>query len=677
MGIFFLFMVGIFFGATQEEFLYAETITLETITVTASKEEGDEKRIESKILRTHKVVDLAEILSDEMIEATMIRKGGYGNEVSIRGFGQSNLRVLIDDGLLEGACGGRKDPSLSHINMLTVDKIEVEEGPFDVTKAGALGGSINIVSKRPQEGFHGEIVPKGGSYGFRSGGLYLTGGSKKIQALIGYNYSESDQYEDGDGNQLWSFAPENRPYNSEGRDINAFEKQDVWGKLQFKPAENQTLLLSHVYGHGEDIMTPRVEMDIEDEKTYLSRADYIITDLCDFSNELTFSFYENKVKHRPYDKYRDLIGSALFHSHNYVESTIIGGKIQNEQSTNFAIFTYGIDVYKRNWDGDMYRDDTGSVLNDEFIPDVDTYNYGVYLKMNKDFDKWLLDVGIRYDRLKAEANEKLKQSLAAGITTNKNEDDLASAYLSAKYYLTDNSHIFGRIGRSIRTPTSVERYFQSLSPYFHGNPDLQPTENTELDIGFQITGGKFNLKMKGFYSDLNDYIYQQGNRTAASHETWTNIDAHIYGADGKAIVNIISDLSVEAAFAYQRGRKDSHPEMNDDKDLAQIPPLKTKLALHYNCPDYFGILEWIHSEDADNIDTDAGEQELNSWDVFNIRAGFNYRQLTFNVGFENILDKRYAVANSYEWDVVSGSGANPAIVYEPGRFFYASISCKF
>jgi len=51
--------------------------------------------------------------------------------------------------------------------------------------------------------------------------------------------------------------------------------------------------------------------------------------------------------------------------------------------------------------------------------------------------------------------------------------------------------------------------------------------------------------------------------------------------------------------------------------------------------------------------------------------------LTLNVGVENIFDRRYAVANSYEWDVVSGSGANPAIVYEPGRFFYTSISCKF
>ena len=63
--------------------------------------------------------------------------------------------------------------------------------------------------------------------------------------------------------------------------------------------------------------------------------------------------------------------------------------------------------------------------------------------------------------------------------------------------------------------------------------------------------------------------------------------------------------------------------------------------------------------------------------MVNFRGGWNYKMLTLNVGVENIFDRRYAVANSYEWDVVSGSGANPAIVYEPGRFFYTSISCKF
>ena len=89
MGVSFLLVMSIFFGAAQGTSSYAEPITLETIIVTAPKEEGAEKSIESETLKIHKVMDLAEILSGEMVEATMVRKGAYGNEVVIRGFGQS------------------------------------------------------------------------------------------------------------------------------------------------------------------------------------------------------------------------------------------------------------------------------------------------------------------------------------------------------------------------------------------------------------------------------------------------------------------------------------------------------------------------------------------------------------------------------------------------------------
>jgi len=654
----------------------AGTITLDTIVVTAPENDADGKNIKAETLKTHKVVDLAEILSNEMIEATMIRKSGYGNEISLRGFGKSDLRVLVDDGLLEGACGSRKDPSLSHINMLTVDKIEVRQGPFDVTKAGALGGSINVITKKPQKEFLSEVLTKAGSYDFLSSGFYTSGGNEKIQGLIGYNYSESDQYEDGDGNKLYRFAPADRPYNAKGKNMKAFEKHDVWGKLQFTPTKNQTILFSYAYGEADDIMTPRAGTDIDSEKTYMGRADYSITGLGNFSDELSFSLYKNSVEHEPFDKYRELAGKPYFHRHNEVKSTITGGKIENKKSAGFVLFTYGIDAYKHNWKGDMYRDDSGVNMDDELIPDVNSYDFGLYLKADKNYDNLSLSAGFRYDRFESKADEELKQSIVV-TSTNKNNDDLFSGYLSAEYYLMNNAFLFGGIGQSIRTPTAVERYLQSPSPYFHGNPNLNPTKNREFDLGFQLTGRTFSFRTKAFYSDLKDYIYQQGKQTADSHQTWTNIDAHIYGADVKMIVDIISNFSVETAAAWQRGKKVYRPEYNNDNDLAEVPPLKTKLALHYDTQTLFGTLEWIHSENADNVDVAAGEKALSGWDVVNFRGGWNYKMLTLNVGVENIFDRRYAVANSYEWDVVSGSGANPAIVYEPGRFFYTSISCKF
>jgi len=91
----------------------------------------------------------------------------------------------------------------------------------------------------------------------------------------------------------------------------------------------------------------------------------------------------------------------------------------------------------------------------------------------------------------------------------------------------------------------------------------------------------------------------------------------------------------------------------------------------------FGTLEWVHSNAATAIDEEVGEQKMKAWDILNLRAGYRFKRCTLNLGIDNLCDRTYAVANSYEWDVLGGTGANAAIVNEPGRFYYASFGTTF
>ncbi len=651
-----------------------EILQLETIVVTGAAIDDEKQEIESRKLRVHNLVDFAEILSDELVEVSMIRKSGYGNEVSVRGFGQENFKVLLDGGILEGACGSRKDPHLSHINMLTVQKLTLQQGPFDVTKMGALGGYVDVITKKPKPGFHGEILGKVGSYDYYSGGVTTGGGSDKIQGLLGYNYSESDQYEDGSGDALWKVR-EGLPasYNEEGRDAKSFQKNDIWGKLQFTPSDSHTILLEHAYGRADDILTPRVVFDTEEETTNMSKASWEMRDLGNLSKKLTLSFYRNQVEHYPFQDFRNV----PVPKNNEVESTITGGGIQNVTRTDFAALTYGIDLYHRDWWGDVYNSLTGAKLNDNLIPSVKSTDIGGYVQMDKNFDKWAVGIGLRYDHFEQKADEELVFTSAV-TDANRQTDDLLGGHFSVEYFLNDSAMFFGGVGRSYRTPTSCERYIQG-NPAFFGNPNLEPTSNTEFDLGFKFERGRWMFQAKGFYSDLKDYIYQEVN--IAGYQSYTNIDAHIYGGDIKAGVDLIYGFSLDGGIAYQRGRKDSYSDNNNDKDLGQIAPLKSRLALKYEKEEplgqkdtgLFGTVEWVHSDAAKDIDTGAGEKELASWDIMNLRMGYHFKSFTLNVGMDNVFDRKYAVANSYEWDVIGGTGANPAIVNEPGRFFYASL----
>jgi iron complex outermembrane receptor protein len=241
--------------------------------------------------------------------------------------------------------------------------------------------------------------------------------------------------------------------------------------------------------------------------------------------------------------------------------------------------------------------------------------------------------------------------------------------------------LFGGFGTSNRYPTSVERYLQSPSPLFHGNPDLEPTRNKEFDLGIETDWQRLSLRVKGFYSDLPQFIYQAGKQTPDSHKTWTNIDAHLYGLDLKANLPLHWGFSLDGGFAYQRGRKDTFPDaFNRNENLAGVPPFRARGRLMYSTQtgetsSLLAFFEWNQSSASRQVDVDAGEQPLSGWNAFNLRAGYTFnRHWRLRGGIENIFNRHYAMHNSYEFDVVAGTGAHPPIMFEPGRTVFGSIS---
>jgi len=215
---------------------------------------------------------------------------------------------------------------------------------------------------------------------------------------------------------------------------------------------------------------------------------------------------------------------------------------------------------------------------------------------------------------------------------------------------------------------------------------LRSERNIETDLGFETKFmERLKFRAKGFYSYLSDFIYQEQKSNGV--RTYTNIDAYLVGGDATAAIDLAYGFALEGGVAYQRGKKLDQPENNNDKNLAEICPLKAKLALNYDKHDFFAVYEWVHSERSKDIDQDAGETPLKGWDVLNFRAGYQFAEkkrkpsllngLGLNFGIDNMLDKRYAVANSYEYDPTDPGGSNVKIVDEPGRFIYGSLSYNF
>jgi iron complex outermembrane receptor protein len=109
-----------------------------------------------------------------------------------------------------------------------------------------------------------------------------------------------------------------------------------------------------------------------------------------------------------------------------------------------------------------------------------------------------------------------------------------------------------------------------------------------------------------------------------------------------------------------------------------VPPWKTRLALDYARQALALEVEWLHAGASRQVDEAAGEVRMADWDVVNLSARYELaRHWTLHLGVENLFDASYAVANSYEYDVVSGAAVAPPIIYEPGRMAYLSLVSRW
>lgn len=100
----------------------------------------------------------------------LIAPGSVRSGVQMMGLSPDYTLILVDGQPLTGRVGGVLD--LQRLSVGNVERVEVVRGPLSSLYGGdALAGVINIITRRPDEGWHGRIM-----------GRYLYRGSSEMQA---------------------------------------------------------------------------------------------------------------------------------------------------------------------------------------------------------------------------------------------------------------------------------------------------------------------------------------------------------------------------------------------------------------------------------------------------------------------------------------------------------------
>ena len=126
---------------------------------------------------------------------TINQNGAFGGSASVRIRGASSEQTLV---IIDGVVSN--DPTspgggfnFARLDPTNIDRIEVLKGPQSTLwGTDAIGGVVNIVTKRPAEGLQGNVFAQGGSYNSLRGGAEVASGGDIFDFRLSVSGNSTD-----------------------------------------------------------------------------------------------------------------------------------------------------------------------------------------------------------------------------------------------------------------------------------------------------------------------------------------------------------------------------------------------------------------------------------------------------------------------------------------------------
>lgn len=360
----------------------------------------------------------------------------------------------------------------------------------------------------------------------------------------------------------------------------------------------------------------------------------------------------------------------------------IDAALRLEQDTPHGLWRYGIDAHLAEHDADIGNPTVDAFRIDNFN-DVQRDILGIYTEFNTGIgDRIDLLAGIRFNRVSMRAGEVsanlnpmdmsagmpvMMNAMAATLAAQFNGSDRSRQDHNADWFvrasLDTRSNITWYLGaaRKTRSPSYQERYLwlpmESTGGLadgrtYTGNPGLRPEVAHEVELGFDLTGGRWAFYPRAFYRSVDDFIQgapatdpvvrrfagMMAGMGAPDPLLFSNTRARFYGMDVEATLDISHQWRLRGIASIVRAER-----RDIDDDLYRIAPDNLMLAVEYRQEGWTGTLEGIHYARQDRVAATQGETATGSYSLLNASARWRLsRDLELAVGVNNLLDKAYA-----------------------------------
>lgn len=595
----------------------AETFTLDPVVVTATRTATPLSQVASSVT----VVTAEEIEAKQQTQvlevlrsvpgAMIVRTGSPGAQTSIflRGTDNRHTLLLIDGIEYRDATSSGGGPALENLTTDNIERIEIVRGAQSVLYGSdAIGGVINIITKKGAQQPEGYASVEGGSYNTWIEKAGFSAGNETVSSSFSASRTDSDGFssanendgnneEDGYENTTLSFNLGAKLTKTFSINLNVHSDDstndyDAAGPVDGDYTQDTELLVGRLEGNLK-LLDGRWNVAVGVAKTDKNRI-------------ANGSVYSDRYEYDGKVTKLDLLNTIRLGENN---TLILGAETEKEE---LASFSYLGDY--SSWPTVTYT---------PFRYKENVTNNAIYIQDQITLGQFSAALGLRHD----------DHDQFGGKTTWR----FAPTY----NFASSGTRLKASIGTGFKAPTLYQLYGQ-LPPYNVGNEDLQPEESFGWDLGFEqsLLTSSVIISFTYFHNDIDDYIEYDFT------DGFQNVEGLITQGIESSIYWYPSDL-FDAALSYTYTDSENK---EDNRRLRRRPLHKGTLDLNiYPVEKLQFNLNAIYTSKRDDDET------LPEYTLVNLAASYRITDNCKIFGrVDNLFDEDYEEVTGYGTAGVSG-----------------------
>ncbi|MBI3329660.1 MAG: TonB-dependent receptor [Nitrospinae bacterium] len=584
----------------------------------------------------------------------------FQQTIDLRGF---NAQPVPTTGVfVDGVRVNEGDFGIVNFDLIPiedVERIEVMPGTTTIFGRNALGGAINILTKRGHERkVEGEVAL--GSFNrqrFRVSGSVPF---KDFDVYVGATRELEDGFRD----------------EAEGR------MTRLLAKVGYRPweATDISLSLTHVNNHLGQAGSLPLDLLRRDREANVTPGD--------FSDALLHFFTLNVRQKLPLgfsvalnSFYRDntLEGFTAFTGGTSQATTDIqsfGGTVQATHEGQLLgqrnLFTMGVEVTPNTIE--TQSEFTFGGFPSAARRETDETALGVYLQNRFDLlPRLTLTTGFRYDRTNLDFRDKIDPTLSGEQTF-----DRMNPRVGLVYNVLDSLGIYISYAEGFRTPTVDELF--ALGP-FGSNPDIKPMQSRTVEVGFR--GGIrpwFDGSLALFHTDVEDEILFVvtdpvtffGRNENISDSRRRGIELSLKGRYRNIVDGFLNYSFTQATFETDVLLFSGF--VREGSRIPLVPRFRFSSGLNFHPGKGWTIsLMGLHVSDQVLLNDEPNTLRPLG-DYFILNGQVSYQQAGFRAFLTayNLLNREYET-----FGVVGGFPAQPFLIPAPKIHFFGGVSYAF